>query len=190
MKDNLFIFFAPGLGGHHLANILSLTGKYEYTVNYSKYFLEYSAKSTDHAHFQSNNHKKSIYLYHFGSADDSKVQELINQPNTQFLVIHLPQNNKIARWRLEVWNKFDSKGCHLATKDIEKIYKPQILEKLYPGKWNTVMADELFSDTDPDQFLKQLENNLNVEILDKELAKRIHSQWISTLKNAYQQQNS
>ena len=187
MKRNLFIFFAPGLGGHHLANILSLTGTYEYIADYSKYFSEYSA-NLGQSHFQNNNYKKSIYLYHFGSADDCKVQELINQPSTQFVVIHLPQNNKLARWRLDAFNKFDSKNFHLAI-DIEKIYKQQILEKLYPGKWATVMADELFSDTDSDQFLKKLENNLNVEILDKELAKRIHSKWISTLTNISQQQN-
>jgi hypothetical protein len=188
MKNNLFIFFAPGLGGHHLANILSLTGSYEYTVDFTKYFDDVSKlnSQTAIAHNQIDHHAKTIYLYHFGDANDSKIKELIDQPNTQFLVIHHPKNNELALRRLEAWNKINLKNCPI-TLDIEKLYKPQILEKLYPSQWTTVMADELFNDFSLDQFFTKLENDLNVEILDKEFAKQVHVQWITNLRTALQQ---
>lgn len=193
MKNNLFIFFPPGLGGHHLANILSLTGNYTYSVDYSKYFFDQPSEPAFirgfNAHFKNSTNEETIYLCHFGSANDSKIMELINHPNTQFLVIHLPNKNILARWRFQLWNNIDLEKHHAAV-DLEKIYKPQILKTIYPANWQVIMADDFFDDSNIDQFLNKLENILNVKILDKEFARRIHAQWILRLQNHYQQLNS
>jgi hypothetical protein len=60
------------------------------------------------------------------------------------------------------------------------MYKPQHLEKLYPGKWSTVMADDLFSDN-TDLLFDKLENYLGIQFVDRELGSSLHLQWIKNI---------
>jgi|694.fasta_scaffold82801_3 hypothetical protein len=174
--NNLVIVFFPGAGGHHLANLLSITGRYQYIVDYSRYFV--GGADSKHAHYQDDSADNSIYLCHYGSADDSHIEK-ISGPNTQFLVIHFPINNKLAWRRIEIYNKIKLRNFHFRH-DLEKMYKPQHLEKLYPGKWSTVMADDLFSDN-TDLLFDKLENYLGIQFVDRELGSSLHLQWIKNI---------
>ena len=175
--NNLVIIYFHGTGGHHLANLLSITGRYQYTVDYSRYFV--GGADSKNAHYQDDSADNSIYLCHYGSGDDSHI-ERISGPNTQFLVIHFPNNNKLAWRRIEIYNKTKLRNFHFKH-DLEKIYKQPYLEKLYPGKWATVMADDLFSD-DTNLLFDKLESAVGVQFLDRELANSIHAQWIKNIK--------
>jgi len=181
--NNLVIIYFPGTGGHHLANLLSITGRYQYTVDYSRYFASDGQKYLP-AHYQDHSAESSVYLYHYGSADDSQIEK-ISGPSTQFLVIHFPTNNELAWRRIEI-NKWPSmnnnklRDFHFKY-DLEKIYKQPYLEKLYPGKWATVMADDLFSD-DTNLLFDKLESAVGAQFLDRELANCIHAQWIKNIK--------
>lgn len=174
------IFQFPGLGGHHLANLIALSGRYNYVVDYSKYF---DPNYQSAAHFETRSNDNSIVVDHFGSIDTVPLfREVSAMPNCQFIVIHFPRNNDLAWKRLNQFNAINMKKHHFRH-DLEKIYKQEYLAKIYPGTWNTVMADALFDKTDVAQFIHSLESKLDIEISDRRLATSVHQQWLKNLEN-------
>jgi len=166
----LHIIFPPGLGGHHLANLISLSGQYKYDVDYDKYF-----QSLTKAHFEYQDQEPSIFLHHFGS------NSIRDSDCKNFLIIGLPETNQLA---INRFNKCNYYGFdrHI-TNDIRLIYKQHILDKIYKGNYNTIMADMLF-DTNAEQLIAQVEDKLQIVIENKLFAYRIHYNWIKNLQNA------
>lgn len=177
MPHKLIIFALPGLGAHHLANIVASCGRYNYPVDYTKYFLP----TVTNAHFLcpvvSN---PDILMYHFGSANDREIDNLCQIHSTQFIVIHLPRTSELAWSRIESTNRIDTVENHVLY-DLEKIYKQQFLSKVYPGQWNTIMADDLFSDN-VDKIIQSVESILNCRLDKRDLLCDIHKAWISKIK--------
>jgi len=187
MKNNLIIMFFPGLGGNHLANIISISKEYKnFKVDRSQYF---NPSKKSNAHYNNANSISSnintdnyIFLYHFGTADEDNIKKIIDtSTNYQFLVIGFPQKNQLAFKRMERKNEVDLRKYFIRY-DLERLYKQQFLEKYYPGKWCTIFADDLFSNQNIEQFLTDLENKLEINILDRELAISIHNRWILNLE--------
>jgi hypothetical protein len=177
LKNNLVIMYFPGTGGNHLANLIAVSKQYTYNVDYAKYFCP---NKKINAHYRDNN-DFSIFLYHFGSADEDNLQKIVNTPNSQFIVIGFPENNQLAWKRIKHFNKLNIIDYHFFH-DLTKIYKQQYLEKIYPRNWNTIFADDLFSSNNTGQLLNDLEYKLNIDIVDKDFAISIHNQWISNLE--------
>jgi hypothetical protein len=176
MSNNLIIFYFPGLGGHHLANLIATSGQFYYPVDYSKYFEDTQAN----AHYNIDTSiSPNIFLYHFGSADDQEISDLCARAPTKFLVIHFPCHNQLARLRIENFNGLDFTN-HFVN-DLEKLYKSQFLEKIYPGEWFTVMSDDLFS-KDANKIIRSIEYILELNLEQTDLICRIHSQWILKLE--------
>ena len=182
MKNNLLIIFFPGTGGNHLANLISLSGQYNYAVDLSKYFSDNQQDQHTAHYYQPQATGNTIHWNHFGSNDDELTQTLLQSDNTSFLVIHLPVHNQLAWQRMEKINGVELRKFHFHH-DLEKIYKQQDLEKIYPGRWNTVMADELFANHNLDQFFDSLEQKLDITIADRTTAARIHNQWLQNLES-------
>ena len=174
--DHLIIFFMPGLGGHHLANLFALTGRYRYRVDYSKYFT-----GQEHAHFfDKTDQSQTISLYHFGNANDDLIDQVRNS-KVNFVVIHWPTHNELAWRRLEKLNGplRTPRMCDCVY-DLTKLYKQKFLEKIYPGNWNTVMADDLFS-PNADTLVKQIESIAGPIQQHQSLVHDIHAAWINNI---------
>jgi hypothetical protein len=187
MKNYLVIFWPQGLGGHHLANIISTSDKY---YNNSVDLEMYFGAQKNNAHYGAfdGNYENSIILApHFCNAEDDKIKHLQTNNQVEFLVIHMPNSNKLAWRRYNSLNgntqvKFERSEFVFVRNDIEKIYKQQFLSMIYGGVWNTVMADDLFSD-DIDVVLDQLQQNLNIKFADRPLIRKIHSRWLHNISS-------
>jgi len=183
----LIIMFPPGLGGNHLANVISLSGQYEFEVNFDKYFNE-----SNHAHF--NNHGKpkdsdiSIFLNHFGSADDDDIERLVAEYNCIFLVIGMPNSNdSVACHRFLSYNNL-VEPVHII-EDIKKIYKSNFLSKIYTGRWETVLSDDMFDISKAEAFINELEEKLEITFPNKEFAVTIHKKWIEQRQREFRNQD-
>ena len=185
MNDCLVLFFPPGLGGHHLANILSTSNKYPHDINFDDYF----SKLTTNAHYyrfdEADDSQSIVLAPHFGNANDTRIRELQATKTVEFLLIHFPNLNQLAWRRYNSFNaknrvEFESMELYFVRHDLEKIYKQQFLSQIYGGVWNTVMADDLFS-PEIDKILDQLEQNLSIKFLDRPLVKKIHTQWLDNI---------
>jgi hypothetical protein len=177
---NLVIFAFPGLGGNHLANLIATSGLFHYPVDYTKYFKD--TKSNAH-YLVDTSIKPNIFLYHFGSANDQEISHLCASAPTKFLVIHFPLHNQLAKLRIKMSNNIDLTSHFVY--DLQKIYKSQFLEKIYPGEWFTVMSDDLFS-MDVNKIIRVIESILGSNLEQKKLIHDIHESWIAKLeKNPY-----
>lgn len=167
----LHIVYPPGLGGNHLANLISLSKQYTYNVDYNKYY-----QTSKNAHFAIKGQKQSISLHHFGS---NNIQ---NYNCNNFLCIAIPETNQLA---INRFNRYNNNTFLAHTKqDICLIYKQHILEKIYPGNWNTIFSDVLF-DTNAKKLITQIENKLEIVIKNKYFAFKIHNAWIRNLQNEF-----
>lgn len=181
-NPNLLIFFAGGLGGNHLANILALSGRYVYPVNYARYHQGFA-----HAHHTIPHDKRprTIHTFHFRN-DDQEIRNLLDQPGSQCVSIHLPVMNPLAWQRFEWYNKVKIQNSTIHW-DLEKLYKQEYLAKIYPSQWCTVLADDFFQDQNIDQWLVPLEHHLDISISDRGIVQNIHSAWLNSVRASLQQ---
>lgn len=178
LNHHLLLFFAPGTGGNHLANLLALSDKYHRQTEYDLY----DAPPVDGwaAHFGYTNTVSNIQMYHFGAADDEKIKRFDNRADTIRLMIHLPENNKFALQRFKYWCGLEAVEIRRMTHllyDMVKIYKQHNLQRFYPGRWETIFADDLFDETKTEQLLDMLEFKTECK-LDRDKAREIHSKWL------------
>ena len=179
---HLILFYLPGLGGHHLANLISLSGDYVYSVDYSLYGTKWNHGA---AHFEAQASENTIIHNHFGSADDDAIFDCLQHVTTQCLVITLPVANQLAQARINYYNKINFQNFHFYH-DIEKIYKQQHLSKLYkpinPHGWVTVESDWLFDREKITCLVEKLEQDLNIIIPDHDLVCTFHNHWLDSIE--------
>lgn len=191
--NNLLIMFYPGTGGHHLANLFSLSDKYVYPTDLNKYFstVNRGTQAAHYAlHYRDPTLERSVFLYHFATGHlgtsgvsgfgDNLIEKLITMPGTQLVTIHFPINNQLVWNRMSKISGVDLKKFSCLA-HLEVVYKQHYLERLYPGNWNTVFADDLFDTTKIDAFLDDLETKLDFNFTNRSLAIKIHTQWLENM---------
>lgn len=188
MLENLFIIFPPGAGGNHLANLVSLSGKYSRAVDFNQYGTGYQT-----AHFTDNELNLAI--------DENGVGQLSQQnnvlcghlasyiwfnragfaerfPNKKFVVITAPEHDTLAFNRA-------SKLCSVYTHpysyhELNTLYSIECLSALYnEHDWFQISAEDIFQPL-PDKILSFLKQDLWLDV-DYDFVKDIHAKWFADL---------
>jgi hypothetical protein len=197
--QHLFILHAPGLGGHHLANLVALGDRYKRTVDYKGYKIQTLGGThygVAHAHFSNDLYGSNHYLHrvrsnvfntHLHNFMGSDPNNLY--PNKKFMVITLP--NVDLNPELLPVKRFFRYNCYAESGkrfqlyyDIEAIYKPTYLEKLVGAPVDIMKAEILFSKNVP-AIMNCIESSLDIKIVDKTLFNQIHLQWIEALEKEF-----
>jgi hypothetical protein len=185
MIENLFVIFAPGLGGNHLANLIGLTDRFnrKYDVN------DYRPGITNaHVSSVTNLQEKTLLANLSELQTQSNVfcghlaeylwiqQKQIDKffVNRKFLIITFPEKNTSAYNRL-------LKICPSLSSDYlfyeqASLYSIQYMSKLFDEyDFFTLSAEHIFTEQ-VDQLVKFIESELYTNI-DIDTATKLHNIW-------------
>lgn len=177
IDSKLLICYAPGLGGNHVANLLSTSDRYHRSVKLERYFEAGHARWC--AHFDDAKQDSNIMLNHFNEIVTDRTQKFCSGDNVIRLVLALPATNDLAWSRFEMWNNVPLRSNYLRH-ELDTIYKQQYLNRLLPGRWETLFTDDLFNETKIDLVLDQLRQKTDCDF-DHDCARNLHRAWIDRI---------
>jgi hypothetical protein len=192
--ENLFVIFAPGSGGNHLANLLSMTERFNRNVD----FLKYDTMTDGDAHFSkiSNLEIKTIVdnldelstvnnvlCGHLGEYLWLKQSGIADQfKNKKFLIVSLPDKNTLAYSRMTSY--FPPMLYEYFYQEQRCLYSQEMLERLFQeDDFFEISAEIIFSD-DISKLLGFIDREFCTTI-DRLQATQIHQLWIDKIKKVY-----
>tara|TARA_R110000868_G_scaffold396469_1_gene668666 strand:+ start:95 stop:631 length:537 start_codon:yes stop_codon:yes gene_type:complete len=170
---NVFVIFAPGLGGNHLANMIATDPRFKSRATIEQY---QAAKKYAHhsgmqnlSNLQIDSYDNNVFCGHFGELYwlDRSLFEPI-----QVVIIDIPiDKNSFA------YKRFQIKNSNLNTYIIEEqrsLYTPEIIKRVTGiSDHYTIPAESVVTDNSPVDLLIGM--NYNV---DKEICEQMHTEWI------------
>jgi len=193
--NNLFILFAPGLGGNHLANLISLDSKFQTRFTERTYKYMHHQVVTNNvfpAHVALQNvrtdsiekmlptliNKSNVLCGHWLEYVMLKQSKFIEHfPNRSFCVIQMPNVNSLAYKRFE---NHCVNPMPWIYNELELLYKVENIAKLIDeveSKFYYIWPDML---TDKD--IRLLFEDLKIQgmdlDIDMEMAQHYHTIWV------------
>lgn len=185
-NNNIFVLFAPGLGGNHISNILSMDTRFVQRASLNDYTIHFK-KDTENAHIRENTNndltpkddENRIIPLHIGMIvwDYEKIKKFKNR---KILIVEFPDSkDTLAYKRFVNYNRnFDIDEYMFYEQKL--FYSQSTIEKLVPEKdFFTVKSESIF-DENFDLFYN-LTLNMNLKI-DYDMCKVMHSMWIQKIK--------
>jgi hypothetical protein len=189
---NLFVIFPPGLGGNHLANILSLDPKFSKRFDVDRY--DQRRPNAHHAYMQNLDcvyveknletlkNQNNVFCGHLVEYMTMKLQGLTDHfKDKVFFMIQMPQKTETAYKRLEGQN---GQTPHWLLSEVGLCYMPDNFKRLVKEDLNIisyfVWPAYLFDQnlTPLLESLSQAGYDIN---FDKELAQTLHTKWFNNL---------
>jgi len=189
MIENLFIIFAPGLGGNHLANLIALSNRFNRKCNLSSYKpgienahfsnlanLQEEKLLTNLSELQNQSNVFCGHLAEYLWIQQKKIDKFFI--NRKFLIISFPEKFSAAYDRL-------LKCCPYMIRDYwfyeqRSLYSIQYLEKLFDEHdFFTINAQDIFTEN-VDQIVKFIESELHAQI-DINLTQKLHTIWYKSI---------
>ena len=189
MIENLFIIFAPGLGGNHLANLIALSNRFTCRADFDKYQpgiknahvtdlrnLQEKSLLDNLQQLQIQNNVLCGHLAEYLWIQQKQIDKFFT--NRKFLIIKFPEKHTTAYNRL-------LKFCPHLCRDYlfyeqTSLYSTQCIEKLF-GEYDifTLSAEDIFTEQ-VDTIIKFIESELFTQI-DKTLAQKLHTIWYTSV---------
>lgn len=181
--ENLFVIFPIGAGGNHLANLLSLSTKYERQVD----FAHYADLSTTTAHFSDAlnltnltdricdlRNQSNVFCSHL--AEYIWHQDLVKQnfQRRKFLIINTHGAHEWIRYRMTQFNP--GLVNEYVWQETATLYSQAVFASLTgENDFFNIDINNLF-DCEPNSFVDFLEQMLLIKI-PRELACEVHQKW-------------
>ena len=189
MLENLFIIFAPGLGGNHLANLIALSNRFNRKCDLSGYKpgienahvsnlanLQEKTLLDNLSELQTQSNVFCGHLAEYLWIKEKQIDKFF--VNRKFLIIEFPEKHTAAYNRL-------LKFCPHLSRDHwfyeqTSLYSTQCIEKLF-GEYDifTLSAEDIFTEQ-VDTIIKFIESELFTQI-DKTLAQKLHTIWYTSV---------
>tara|TARA_B110000503_G_scaffold124579_1_gene191233 strand:- start:2916 stop:3449 length:534 start_codon:yes stop_codon:yes gene_type:complete len=169
---NVFVIFAPGLGGNHLANLIATDPRYHPRATVAQY---QTTKKYAHHSSHSNltdikieSYDNNVLCGHFGELywlDRSLFK------HKQVVIIEIPKDkNSFAYKRFQ---KFNNLNTYLFEEQ-RSLYTPGVIESVAGiSDFYTIPAESVVNETSPVDLL--LDMNYNI---DKKICEQMHTEWI------------
>jgi hypothetical protein len=195
---NLFVIYPPGLGGNHLANMLSLSDDYITRFDLEKYdnvpgreikahhfsFVKQFDVDTISKNLEQLSNQNNVFAGHWLAYHTFKKSGLVEKfPNRKFLSIQIPEQNTKAFVRLQKLG-IGFNNYPWLLHEIGLLYKVDCLSLVCeePIKnWCYVWTDMLFGQNFS-VVIKDLENQGLELNLDLDLAQSFHNKWLNNLE--------
>ena len=195
MNETLFIIFAPGLGGNHLANLIALGDRFKRDVDYNKYY-----QKVNDAHFAK---MENLQLLHVLSGiSDQDVENILIKnnifcghigeylwfmqspyyqkfKNKKILVIDVPDVDSLAYKRFSSCTNLNDYFYY----EQKTLYTQLSLSNLFNENDFFSIKSTLIFDKNSDELIQFLEQEFNM-IIDKTLASTIHANWINNINHS------
>ena len=188
--QNLFVIFPPGLGGNHLANLISLNEPWAPRCTIQQYgnvvadahFAGTSNLQVDSLLENVNSLSKQNNVFCGHAAEYIWFTERLDVknlfPNRKYVIVNFPRNNQLAFARLQQHSLLFQKHDYILG-ELATLYRSKSLELLYgESDWFYADSDLLFS-PDVSEILTQLSSQgINIS-MSKDIAQDLHSKWLS-----------
>lgn len=176
--------FSPGLGGNHIANMLSTDERYKTIATIE----DYRKHRGQNAHIVIGNlglldtaqsTTGNIFCGHFGEFHWKFSENKISKfDNRQIIIINTPNDtNSLAYKRLKKYSKLDE----FYVAEQQTLYSIDTFNKLFDeDDFFVIDAEDIFTNS-IDKFLKYAINEMNFELNYNE-CKQMHSIWIKKIE--------
>jgi len=172
---NVFVIFAPGLGGNHLANLIATDPRY-----YSRATVDQYQTTKKYAHHSLNanladiniiSYDNNVLCGHFGELYwlDRSLFE-----HKQVVIIEIPKDkNSFAYKRFQTYNH---DLPDYIVEEQRSLYTPEIIKRVTGiSDYYTIPAESIVNETSPVDLL--IDMNYNI---DKKTCEHMHTEWIKT----------
>jgi hypothetical protein len=186
---NIFVLYSPGLGGNHVANLLSTDSRYLTKAT----SIDYANHNKPNAHIIMGNLenvknaksiKNNIFCGHLNEFHNLYTENIICKfDNRQIIIIDFPKSfDCLAYKRYAKYSKL--KGYFSAEQKM--LYSPEIFNKLFnETDFFTVPAEIIFNDS-IDSFFDYANYEMNFN-LDYTECFQMHNIWIQKIKDYVKQ---
>jgi len=182
---NIFVIFAPGSGGNHLANLLStdknLTSRFnsnDYNDNSDRaHYFDTTTLEKDKINLKEILKNPGVYASHLFQLLTYRFITLVKK---QFVILTIPKWNSQGHNRMKsLYNTYNNSYFYL---ELKWLYTEYNFKKLYniQDKCIEINGQDLFEDNNfiNNLFEKCKELNIN---LDKDLCYQAHRLWLSKI---------
>jgi hypothetical protein len=180
-KKNIFVLFAPGNGGNHVANLLSTDPLFPARATLD----DYKNNQGKNAHVdQIQNLKlehiskiqtvdRNVFCGHWAEYYWLYINDQINRfPNRKILIINMPNEGTLA------YQRYQERASHSPYffNEQRSLYTPLIIEKVFDEHdWFEIESKLIFSDS-IDGFLDFTKKEMALD-LDRDLCRTMHEIW-------------
>ena len=177
--------FAPGIGGTHVANVLSTDPRFVQRASSDDYIIHFKKHAEDaHIRKKTNNsltpkdNENRIISLHIGRLlwDYKKIKKFKNR---KILIVEFPDSkDTLAYKRFVNYNNCDLTDYMF--NEQRMFYSQSTIEKFIPGEdFFTIKSESIFNENF--EFFYNLTLNLNLKI-NYDMCKVMHSMWIQKIK--------
>lgn len=187
---NIFVIFPPGLGGNHLANLLSTDSRFVTRSNSE----DYSRHKENNAHtspLQNLNiddidsildNTSNIFCGHFGESYWLEINRRLKKfKNKQFVIVTMPETQCSIAYR-----RYYKRNHTLSNYYIEEqrsLYTPLSIERMFNQIDIFVIRPEELLFTDSVDRLNSFAVSEMAMFLDRDECSKMHQIWINMIKN-------
>jgi hypothetical protein len=185
IKQEFNIVYAPGTGGNHIANIISLDKKYSLSVDLSCYDDIDSSSPHVHQSLPRENEKVKIDTLHIGSFLKKCKQDNFSSHDKNILIL-LPKFNEsnLAWERLKYWAKqYQDQFIFV---EHNQVYSKFLVSKISDQEWYTIHSSLLFNENV--SWLMSLLNQIGVTV-DTGKVQEYHKKWLKKIQHYVEQQS-
>jgi hypothetical protein len=188
MPESVFVIFAPGLGGNHFRNLLTLTPRFRQHCDFAVYqpgmtnAHTTSAYNLDHAwllEYQQNTTGPAVLCGHIGEYLWLKQQGAdLLFPNKKFIVIEFPAVGTVAYQRMTKFRSY-YQDAYLYCEQ-QTLYTQASLESLFGEQdFFSINSEDIFVES-VDPVVAFITQQLCTTI-DAQQAQLLHSTWYSNV---------
>jgi hypothetical protein len=199
-RQNLIVLYPPGVGGNHLANMLSLSDDFTTRFDLARYGAPMNLYDNIQAHHFSTvpqldvqivtdnletlSNQNNVFACHWLKYHIFKESGLLKYfPNRRFVVIQVPEEDSRAFIRFQKVG-LDNKNFPWLVHEIRTLYKPNCLalvceephSNFYPV-WPHMLFDQDFS-----AIIKDLHDHGFEIDLDINLVQCFHDKWLTNIQ--------
>ena len=184
-NKNIFVLFSPGLGGNHVANLLSTDNRYKTRANSN----DYQSHKEQNAHIILNNLDNlpkvkenfgNIFCGHFGEYYWQALRKnLARFKNRQIIIIELPKdNNSLAFKRYKKYTKLNE----YFIEEQRSLYSFYSIEQFFKENDLFSVPSEMIFNNSVNKFYDYANQEMNFN-LDYSECNKMHNIWINKIKD-------
>lgn len=186
---NIIILFAPGLGGNHLANIISTDPRFQPRAS----VMSYQDSTTANAHFYDiqnldlsalidiDRDKSHVLCGHWGEYYWAKIHNHLTQLiNRQLVIMRVPGVGSLAYDRMI---KYTNLISHYLIEEQRSLYTMDVVGKCMQEQDLAEVTTELMFSENIDGMLAGLSEQLALD-LDLPACRAMHAIWLEKIKKS------
>lgn len=189
MTENMFIIFAPWCGGNHLANIVSMSDRFNKRFNDKIYNNQiFHAHPTAkqnyapvHSELEGVQHQSNVFCSHLTEYLISSTLTEQYLPNRKYIVLEFPDSSRSDFFKQRVAKKSYFQDPYMI-EELSILYSVDTFSKLTNEKDMTQLGVDLLFNKDISSLLLKLNQEFGLNF-DRDAVEQIHQSWLT--KNAF-----